>query len=517
VAAKADGSGIEGLDASVASGTTEFPLSVATGPGYLAVRSNTHALDRAAADQLAAMYRKALEALVEAPDARWDTYELLPAADRAGLTAVVAPKAEEGPAFVPPKTETERILAKIWAKLLDIPQVGRFDHFFDLGGYSMLLVKTVSKAKAKGLPLSLFMYYDSDRLDHLALAVDAAVAAERGTSVASWYGPGVDMLPQAMEELKVPGAAVAVMEGGELVAVKAFGTVSEGGEAVTGETLFTVASVSKLVSSVGALSLVDDGVLDLDEDIHSYLTSWEVPGRPRVTLRQLLGHRSGFTVSPGGGVSPSEVAPTLLEVLNGAEPATNEPIRCEHKPGEKFVKAGANFVVLQQLIEDVTGESFETVMRRLVLDPLGMVGSSYDPSFPLGRPVALGHLADGVPLEGGWRVRADAASGGLWTTAGDIATLTLEIRRSYLGRPRALLSQAIARQMLTPSGDGSFGLGATAELNGDDVQFGHGGEPRGYYGGTICRTGPGHGFVLLANATAGKNLAQGLASRLASS
>ncbi|MEU0092571.1 amino acid adenylation domain-containing protein [Kribbella sp. NPDC006257] len=519
VAAKADGSGIEGLDASVASGTTEFPLSVATGPGYLAVRSNTHALDRAAADKLAAMYRKALEAIVEAPDARWDTYELLPAADRAGLAARPAVKAaEEGPAFVPPRTETEKILAKIWAKLLDIPQVGRHDHFFDLGGYSMLLVKTVSKAKAKGLPLSLFMYYDSDRLDHLALAVDAALAAERGTAPASWYGPGVDMLPSAMEELVVPGAAVAVMEGGELVAVRGFGTVSEGGEAVTGETLFTVASVSKLVTSVGALKLVDDGVLDLDEDIHTYLTSWEVPDRPRVTLRQLLGHRSGFTVSPGGGVAPSEEAPTLLDVLNGTGPASNEPIRCEFKPGETFVKAGANFVVLQQLIEDVTGEPFETVMRRLVLDPLGMAGSSYDPSFPVtsGRSVALGHLADG-PLEGGWRVRADAASGGLWTTAGDIATLTLEIRRSYLGRPRALLSQAIARQMLTPSGDGSFGLGATAELNGDDVQFGHGGEPRGYYGGTICRTGPGHGFVLLANTTAGKNLAQGLAARLASS
>ncbi|QNE21525.1 amino acid adenylation domain-containing protein [Kribbella qitaiheensis] len=519
VAAKAAGTGIEGLDASVASGTTEFPLSVATGPGYLAVRSNTHALDRVAADKLAAMYRKALEAIVEAPDARWDTYELLPTADRAGLTAAPVEKAEAGPAFVPPRTETERILAKIWAKLLDIPRVGAFDHFFDLGGYSMLLVKTVSKAKAKGLPLSLFMYYDSDRLDHLALAVDAAIAAERGTAPASWYGVGVDMLPQAMEELKVPGATVAVMEGGELVAVRAFGTVFEGGEAVTGETLFTVASVSKLVSSVGALKLVDDGVLDLDEDIHTYLTSWEVPGRPRVSLRQLLGHRSGFTASPGGGVAPSEEAPTLLDVLNGKAPATNDPIRCEHQPGEKFVKAGANFVVLQQVIEDVTGESFETVMRRLVLDPLGMAGSSYDPSFPVvsGRTVALGHLAEGEPLEGGWRVRADAASGGLWTTAGDIATLTLEIRRSYLGRPRALLSQAIARQMLTPSGDGSFGLGATAELNGDDVQFGHGGEPRGYYGGTICRTGPGHGFVLLANGTAGKNLAQGLASRLASS
>ncbi|WP_112239146.1 non-ribosomal peptide synthetase [Kribbella monticola] len=517
VAARADGSGIEGLDASVASGTTEFPLSVATGPGYLAVRSNTHALDRAAAEKLAAMYRKALEALVEAPDARWDTYELLPAADRAGLTARPAGPSVEGPAFVPPKTETERVLAKIWAKLLDLPRVGRHDHFFDLGGYSMLLVKTVSKAKAKGLPLSLFMYYDSDRLDHLALAVDAALAAERGSSVASWYGPGVDMLPSAMGELGVPGAAVAVMEGGELVAVRTFGVVSDGGEAVTGDTLFTVASVSKLVSSVGALKLVDEGVLDLDEDVHRYLTSWEVPGRPRVTLRQLLGHRSGFTVSPGGGVAPGAAVPTLLDVLNGTGPATNDPIRCEHKPGEKFVKAGANFVVLQQVIEDVTGSSFEMVMRRLVLDPLGMSGSSYDPSYPVGRAVALGHLADGVPLEGGWRVRADAASGGLWTTAGDIATLTLEIRRSYLGRPRALLSQAIARQMLTPSGDGSFGLGATVELNGDDVQFGHGGEPRGYYGGTICRTGPGHGFVLLANATAGKNLAQGLASRLASS
>ncbi|WP_020384979.1 non-ribosomal peptide synthetase [Kribbella catacumbae] len=514
--ARGDGSGMEGLDDSVASGTTEFPLSVATGPGYLVVRSNTRALDRTAADRLASMYRTALEAIVASPDARWDTCELLPADERPGLTQTPAEAIDR--AFEPPRTDTERILAKIWAKLLDLPRVGRQDRFFELGGYSMLLVKTVSKAKAKGLPLSLFMYYDSDRLDHLALAVDAALAAERGDVAVGWYGPGADMLPEAMNELGVPGAVVALLDNGELTEIRAFGTLSgDSAEPVTADTLFTVASVSKLVTAVGALKLVDDGQLELDEDIHRYLTSWEVPGRPRVTLRQLLGHRSGFTVSPGGGVAPGQPVPTLLDLLHGRGAATNEPIRCERPPGEAFVKAGANFVVLQQVIEDVTGKPFATAARRLVLDPLGMTGSSYDPAFPFtaSQPVALGHLADGS-LDGGWRVRADAASGGLWTTAGDLATLTLEIRRSYLGRPRALLSQAVARQMLTPSGDGSFGLGATAEQNGDDVQFGHGGEPRGYYAGTICRVTSGHGFVLLANATAGKNLAQGLAGRLAS-
>jgi CubicO group peptidase (beta-lactamase class C family) len=362
------------------------------------------------------------------------------------------------------------------------------------------------------------MYYDSDRLDHLAAAVDAAKAAAQTGRPEGWYGPGVDLLPSAMEEAAVPGAVVALLEGGELTEIRALGSLTADGQRpVTAETIFTVASVSKLVSTVGALRLVDTGELELDEDIHRYLTSWEVPGRPRVTLRQLLGHRSGFTVSPGGGVAPGQPVPTLLDLLDGRAPATNAPVRCEHEPGTTFVKAGANFVVLQQLIEDVTGKPYAAAAKRLVLEPLGMHGSSFDRSFPLtsGRPVALGHLPDG-PLDGGWRVRADAASGGLWTTAGDLATLALEIRRSYLGRPRALLSKELARQMLTPAGDSAFGLGTTAEVDGDDVRFGHGGEPRGYYGGVICRVSSGDGFVLLANATAGKNLAQGLAGRLAS-
>ncbi|WP_350277771.1 amino acid adenylation domain-containing protein [Kribbella sp. HUAS MG21] len=516
VTARTEGLGIDGLDDSVASGTTEFPLSVATGPGYLVVRSNTRALDRSAGDLMAGMYRTALEAIVTTPDTRWDTTELLAADERPQTTEAAATEAVQE--FEPPRTETERILAKIWMKLLDVPRVGRRDRFFELGGYSMLLVKTVSKAKAKNLPLSLFMYYDSDRLDHLAAAVDAAKAAEQTGRPAGWYGPGVDLLPSAMDEAAVPGAVVALLEGGELTEIQALGSLAADGQRpVTAETIFTVASVSKLVSTVGALRLVDNGELDLDEDIHRYLTSWEVPGRPRVTLRQLLGHRSGFTVSPGGGVAPGQPVPTLLDLLDGRAPATNAPIRCEHEPGSAFVKAGANFVVLQQLIEDVTGKPYAAAAKRLVLEPLGMHGSSFDRSFPLtsGRPVALGHLPDG-PLDGGWRVRADAASGGLWTTAGDLAALALEIRRSYLGRPRAVLSKELARQMLSPAGDSAFGLGATAETDGDDVRFGHGGEPRGYYGGLICRVSSGDGFVLLANATAGKHLAQGLAGRLAS-
>src|SRR4030095_4664690 len=166
---------------------------------------------------------------------------------------------------------------------------------------------------------------------------------------------------------------------------------------LTADTLFQVGSMSKAISAVGALRLVDEGVLDLDEDINRRLVSWTIPANgtwvPRVTLRHLLGHAGGVSVQLFPGYATGDAIPTLRQILDGAEPANSAPIRVQIVPGTHYRYSSGGYAVLQQLMIDVTGRSFPALMRDLVLDPLGMANSTFEQPLPESRwtTAAVGH------------------------------------------------------------------------------------------------------------------------------
>ncbi|MGK4582318.1 amino acid adenylation domain-containing protein [Kitasatospora sp. HPMI-4] len=419
--------------------------------------------------------------------------------------------AERGTEYVAPATATERRLAGIWSEVLGGQQVGTLDNFFRLGGDSILVIKVVAGARQAGLPLSLFQLYQYGTLGELAAALDGQAAEERVTGpAAAPAGPQGHTVLQpvldALAECGVPGASLAVVEGGELVELHALGTLAEGGsEPVTPETLFQVGSWAKHATAFGVLRLVDRGLIDLDEDVNRYLRSWQLPGevtqRP-VTVRHLLSHLAGLTETPRRGVRPGEPVPDLLDLLRHGAPGDGLPTRRELAPGEVFRKSNAHFSVLEQLLADVVGAPFPVLMAELVFEPVGMAATGFDQTLPqrAGRPVALGHDQDGRVLPGGWVVQTELAAAGLWTTAADMARLELEIRRSYLGRPLALLSQRSAEQMLTPHSTGFYGLGTIVDAGGLEVEFGHGGSPGGYQAVSMSQVHRGSGLVVLTNA-----------------
>ncbi|MET9519170.1 amino acid adenylation domain-containing protein [Streptomyces sp. NPDC002994] len=423
--------------------------------------------------------------------------------------ALPVPDAELSPAaHTPPRTATEVALAGIWSTLLGVDRIGTEDSFFALGGHSILVIQQVAEARKAGLPVTLFMVYQYLTLGELAAAVDAEAPSTSAPPVpAEPLAPTLPSPLPAMEETGVPGASVARIEGGELVAAEGFGSLDRGGRPVTPDTVFQVGSMSKHITAIGVLGLVDQGVLDLDEDVNRYLKGWQVPNSDNgalTTLRQLLAMRSGLAPAPGKGYRPGSV-PTMSDLLHGRSPAVNPPVAREGAPGETFAKANVHFWVIQQAVADATGEAFPDVMREVLLKPLGMDGSSFDQSFPhsSGRPVALGHDTAGAPVEGGWLVRPDMAAAGLWTTAADIAKAVLEVRRSALGRPMALLSRERAGELLSPYPDSFYGLGTVADTTGPDLQFGHGGEPVGYHALVTCALRSGTGWVVLTNGSAG--------------
>ncbi|MEU9363216.1 serine hydrolase domain-containing protein, partial [Streptomyces avermitilis] len=333
--------------------------------------------------------------------------------------------------------------------------------------------------------------------------------------------PFAEGLTAAMAERHVPGVALAVLRDGAVAELRGHGTLEAGGsDPVTERTLFQVGSISKHLTAFAVLRLVHQGLIDLDADIDGYLTSWHLADDPAapgtVTVRTLLGHRAGLARHRSVGFRPGEQLPTLLDLLEGRPPVTTPRVRRELPPGEVFRKSSTHYWVLQQVLEDVTGEPFETLMRRLVLDPLGLADTSFDQEHPrtAGLPVALGHDAHGTPLGGGWRERAHLAAAGLWTTAGDAARFVLAVRDALLGAPGALVPQALARELLAGETGTFYGLGTIVDDTGDDLEFGHGGEPSGYWNMAISRMHGGTGFVALTNADSGKAVVKYLTAEL---
>ncbi len=320
-------------------------------------------------------------------------------------------------------------------------------------------------------------------------------------------------LAERMAALKVPGISIAVINEGVIEWAKGYGVAEAGTSTpVTPRTLFQAASISKPVTALAALRLVEQGKLVLDEDVNAKLTSWKVPETDltkteKVTLRRLLSHTAGLTVSGFGGYPADAPMPSLVQVLNGEKPANNAAIRVDVLPGKLWRYSGGGFTVAQQLMIDVSGRPFPALLDELVLKPLGMADSTYEQPLPADRRLAAaaGHGSDGRPISGRYHTYPEMAAAGLWTTPTDLAKFLLEIRKA-LGRSSAILTAETARQMTTIQKSG-YGLGLGIEGAGPSASFGHGGSNEGFKCQMTAFFESGRGAVVMTNGDRGGFLA----------
>lgn len=149
-----------------------------------------------------------------------------------------------------------------------------------------------------------------------------------------------------MAELNVPGVSVAFIEDGKVKWTRTYGVATAGGPPVTPTTLFQAASMSKAVASAAALRLVERGRLKLDEDVNLRLKAWKVPDSPytaqkKVTLRELLSHTAGMTVSGFPGYVAGKPVPDVIQILNGSPPSTRRPSARSRRPATTPIPAAA--------------------------------------------------------------------------------------------------------------------------------------------------------------------------------
>lgn len=308
-----------------------------------------------------------------------------------------------------------------------------------------------------------------------------------------------------------PGVGIAVMEGGRIAWSTGWGVLEHGRPAaVDAQTLFAGASISKPVTAMLALQLVDQGLLELDADINGRLTRWQLPdnehtaGAP-VTLRWLLSHKAGTTVHGFGGEAPGTPSPSVIDVLEGRPPATTPPVRVDKRPGGAMRYSGGGTMIVQLLIEEASGEDFATLAASRIFEPLGMARTSFVQPLPeaLRANAASGHEAGLRVVPGRWVSTPQLAAGGLWTTAEDYARFMLAARAAWRGEPGALINQALAAQMMTAQPESTFGLGWEVFHDGAQKRFGHGGSSAGYQCESTCFLESGDGAVVMTNAESG--------------
>jgi CubicO group peptidase (beta-lactamase class C family) len=220
---------------------------------------------------------------------------------------------------------------------------------------------------------------------------------------------------------------------------------SSHGRPVDSLSLFQVASMSKWVTAVGVMHLVEQGRIDLDAPVSRYLKRWKLPpgkfSNNGVTVRRVLAHAAGLTDGLGYlGFAPGQTPQTLPESLGhaaDAQPGADGIVRVGIEPGTAWRYSGGGYTMLQMMIEDVTGKPFNTYMRETVLVPLGMTHSTFvNPD-----PAHLAEVYDANGRETYYRKFTALAAASLFTSAAD---MTHFVQAQLPGRPGVLRAQTLA-------------------------------------------------------------------------
>ena len=320
-------------------------------------------------------------------------------------------------------------------------------------------------------------------------------------------------ITERMAHYNVPGISIAFFEDGEIQWTKCYGHIdSAQSQLINEQTVFQAASISKPVAATGALILAEQGHLDLDEDINTYLSGWKIPANAytdseKVTGRRLVTHNAGLTVHGFPGYGQSDSIPTVEQVLDGVPPANTDAVRADTFPGAIWRYSGGGYTVLQKAMMDITGENFPKLMRRLVIDKLGMSRSTYAQPLPVGWVnAAIAHRSAGNPIGGSFHTYPEMAAAGLWTTPTDLAKYAIAIQQAFSGANESLLSQTMARDMLTDQID-EMGLGVFLGIRGDTLAFSHGGSNEGFRCQLYAFVKPmTQGIAIMTNGDNGGNL-----------
>ncbi|SOD63791.1 CubicO group peptidase, beta-lactamase class C family [Streptomyces zhaozhouensis] len=264
---------------------------------------------------------------------------------------------------------------------------------------------------------------------------------------------------------------------------------------------FRIASISKSLTAVLVLRLRDEGLIELDQPVERWLPTPHAGG---ATVAQLLAHTAGLAAESAGPWwerTPGELRPELPDLFG--------PDQDLHPAGRRFHYSNPGYALLGALVERLRGEPWFTVLRREVLEPLGMERTSYDRAEPAARGWAVHPHADLRQPEPEVDTGRMAPAGQLWSTTEDLCAFAAFLTGHHpaadavLGADsRAEMRTSTVPLELTDLTSG-YGLGLQVVQHEGRQLFGHGGSLPGFLAGVWFDPEQRTAAAVLANATAG--------------
>lgn len=327
-----------------------------------------------------------------------------------------------------------------------------------------------------------------------------------------------DFASSAFDELDIPGAAVVVVDADGIVYEEGFGTTDDAGTPVTPTTPFHLASLSKQLTAIAVMQLIEAGDLALDGTVHSYLPWFGTDGSDtaEITIRDLLAHASGLSEAdglvnrPDDGTDDGALERNIHRV---AEIPLSHPIG-------QFEYSNANYDTLGYLVAVTSGLSYEDYMGERVFAPLGMVDTYTSEADASAGGVAQGHypyFGFSIPLSVGF-VRGSVPSAFIASSAEDLGRV-LEAHLSDGARAASSVLSAegwrgLREPLINPNPWEGYGWGwwtyplwdaghLVSVSKGSNyevpVMLEHGGSHTTYATGMVLLPDAGYGVVVLMN------------------
>lgn len=227
-----------------------------------------------------------------------------------------------------------------------------------------------------------------------------------------------------MRRLKIPGAALAIVEGDKIVYMRGYGRARPGGEAPAPQTPFCIGSLSKSFTALAVMQLVEAGKVELDAPVQRYLPWFRVAdpqASAQITVRHLLNQTSGMSALAGTvALADADVSSEALE----RQARGLSTLKLSRPVGAAYQYCNLNYDLLGLIIEAVTAHSYAETVQEHILGPLGMRRTTTSRAAAAGNGLALGHrywfgipcATDHLPSPG-----CSLPAGGLISTAEDMA------------------------------------------------------------------------------------------------
>src|SRR5512132_1081021 len=234
----------------------------------------------------------------------------------------------------------------------------------------------------------------------------------------------------AIEEAAAPGVAIAVGRNGHMGYMKGYGYIDwnqPGSPAVDTNTLFDLASLTKVVATTTLAMIMEQaGQLDLNRTVVSYLPEFNSPEKAQITVKQLLTHSGGL-----------EAGASIYGTARGREQYLYQinarPL--EYTPGANMIYSDWDMILLQLVMERITGKTLDVLTAEKIFRPLGMIDTQFQPPFTLRSRMAPTQTDDArggllwgtVHDENAWAMGGVAGHAGLFSTARDLALFSMMI------------------------------------------------------------------------------------------